>query len=805
MNTMLHNHLRIALRNLSSRKGYAVINILGLATGIAVCLLIFLVIRFETSFDNFHKHRDHIYRVVSVFKTAEGIGYEPGVPFPTAQALRHDYPQLKNVATILSLGGSGQISIPDDRHDSRATKCFREETGVLYAEPEFFSMFDFKWLAGDKPAALHDPNSVVLTRSVAEKYFGDWKTAIGRVIQLDNNYLFKVTGILDDMPANTDFPIKLLISYSTLKNMGFTSHFSDWTGIFAQHYCFVELPDNLSEARFNRDLVDLVRKYKPAGNQNEGMMLLPLKEMHFDTRYSTFHQPTFSRNLIFALSLIGFFVLLIACVNFINLATAQAVNRSKEVGIRKVLGSTRWQLLTQFLGEAALLIVVATGLAIGICAMTLPYFNHLLGIKIDQSFIKDPEVMETLALIAIGATLLAGFYPAFVISGFSPITAFKNKAAINRPGALSLRRVLVVLQFSISQTLIICVLIVVDQMAYFKSAPMGFDKDAILITQMPDNSKMDFLRQQLLRQAGVENVSFSFASPLDVNSDWNSDIIYNGVKTHDFGVNLKWADSVYPHLYHMQLLAGRLYTGGNDIVVNEAFLRKLGIRRPQDALGATVELPKIPNSKASITGVVRDFNIASLHDSIRPVMMQEWREVYSTVNIKLSPAMISQALPAIEKLWKTTFPDNVYEYAFLDESIARYYQQEAQMSVLYRLFAGIAIFISCLGLYSLASFMSLQRAKEVGIRKTLGASVSSIVYLFSKEFTLLTLVAFFLSAPIGWYFMHRWLQNYAFHINPGPVVFFSALSISVIIAWLSVGYKALSTARANPVESLRSE
>jgi len=226
---------------------------------------------------------------------------------------------------------------------------------------------------------------------------------------------------------------------------------------------------------------------------------------------------------------------------------------------------------------------------------------------------------------------------------------------------------------------------------------MGFDKDAILITQMPDNSKMDFLRQQLLRQTGVENVSFSFASPLDVNSDWNSDIIYNGVKTHDFGVNLKWADSVYPHLYHMQLLAGRLYTSGNDIVVNEAFLKKLGIRRPQDALGATVELPKIPNSKASITGVVKDFNIASLHDSIRPVMMQEWREVYSTVNIKLSAGLISQALPAIEKLWKSTFPDNVYEYAFLDESIARYYAQETQLSVLYRLFAGIAIFISCLG------------------------------------------------------------------------------------------------------------
>ncbi|HLZ88792.1 MAG TPA: FtsX-like permease family protein, partial [Puia sp.] len=424
---------------------------------------------------------------------------------------------------------------------------------------------------------------------------------------------------------------------------------------------------------------------------------------------------------------------------------------------------------------------------------------------LDTSFLADPVVDGLLLAVAAGTSFLAGFYPALVLSGFDPIMAFRNSTSPRGSGSHLLRRVLVVLQFTISQALIICVLIVMGQVDYFRSAPMGFDKDAILITHMPDNKKMDYLRQQLLSRPGVRNVSFSFASPNDVNSDWNTDITYNGKKMHDFGVNLKWADSVYPHLYHMQLLAGRLITRGDDVIVNEAFLRKLGIRRPQDALGAKLGVNGINDSDGVITGVVRDFNIASLHDSVRPAMIQEWKEVYYTVNIKLSAGMISQALPAIEQLWKSTFPRDVYEYQFLDESIARYYEQEARLSVMYRLFAVLAVCISCLGLYSLASFMAVTRAKEVGIRKTLGASVIDIVHLFSREFTSLVFLAFLIAAPVAGYLMHRWLLNYAFHFRPGPLLFIEAVGISVGIACLSVGYRALRTALANPVRSLRTE
>ena len=796
---MRRNFFRIAIRQVNTHKTQAIIKILGLSVGIATCLLVFLVIRFETSFDDFHPGREHIYRVVSAFHTPAGTAYESGVPFPTAPTLRRDYPQLKQVASILSLGGDGQFTIPS------SNKMFREKTGVLYAEPQFFDMFAFKWLAGDKTTALNEPNTILLTRDIAEKYFGNWTSAIGKELKLDNSLPLKVTGVLENMPANTDFPIKLVLSYATLHSTGINGMLNNWVAIFAQHYCFVSLPDQLSETAFNRELTDVVNRYKPAENHNEGMMLLPLKDMHFDTRFNTFNNHPFSRSLIRALSLIGLFVLVIACVNFINLSTAQAVNRSREVGVRKVLGGTRRQLLGQFMAETGLLVLVATGIAAGLCTLTIPWLDRLLGIEIAPSFLADPAVAGLLLAVAAGTTFLAGFYPALVMSGFDPVMAFRNSKAPRGSGSNLLRRVLVVLQFTISQAMIICVLIVMGQLDYFRSAPMGFDKDAVLLTHMPDNSKMNYLRQQLLHQAGVENVSFSFASPNDVNSDWNTDITYNGTKMHDFGVNLKWADSVYPHLYHMQLLAGRLLTGGQDILVNEAFLKKLGIRRPQDALGARLGVNGINDSTGFITGVVRDFNIASLHDSIRPVMIQEWKEVYSTVNIKLSPAMIGQALPAIEKLWKSTFPKDVYEYQFLDENIARYYEQEAQLSVLYRLFAALAIFISCLGLYSLVSFMAATRAKEVGIRKTLGASVISIVRLFSREFTSLVFLAFLIAAPLAGYFMHRWLENYAFHFRPGPLLFLEAIGISLLIACLSVGYRALKAALTNPVKSLRTE
>ncbi|MHA4812661.1 ABC transporter permease [Flavitalea flava] len=805
---MLRNYIRAISRNLGRNKGYSVINILGLAAGIAVSLLIFLVIRFETSFDNFHAKKDSIYRVVSIFTTPAGLDYESGVPFPTATALRQDYPQLTRVASILSVGGGGQIS-PIDGQGKATSKIFKEETGILYAESQFFDIFDFPWMAGDKTTALKDPNTVLLTRSMADKYFGSWQEAMGKSVKLDNTVTYKVTGILKDMPANTDFPLKVVLSYSTLGNTGIRSVLSNWTAIFAQHYCFVVLPANLSADQFNKNLFQLVKKYKPEENRNEGMALLPLKEMHFDTRYNTFNNHPFSKDLILALSLIGLFVLVIACVNFVNLATAQAVNRSKEVGIRKVLGSTHKQLMVRFIGEAAILIVIAALLAVGLCDLSLPYFNHLLDIQIDRAFFTDRNVMGVLVLLILGSILLSGFYPAFVLSSYNPVMAIKNKATMKLSGAAQLRKILVVLQFTIAQTLIIGVMIMLSQMDYFRSAPMGFRKDAIVITHLPENEKdmgkADRLRSLLAQLPGIDKVSFSYASPVDDNN-WNSDITYNQVKKNDFGANLKWADTAYPGTYGLKLVAGRFYGQSDtvkDLVVNEAFINKLGIRDPKEAIGAKVGIGD--NTSGRISGIVKDFNTASLKDRISPVIMGTWKATYQTVNIKLASSNVPGVLAGIEKIWKASFPGQVYEYRFLDDQIATYYKQEEQLSRLCKIFAGMAIFISCLGLYSLVSFMTVQRAKEVGIRKILGASAANLVYLFSKEFVLLIGIAFCISAPIAGYLMHRWLENYAFHVLPGPGIFLQAFLLSMTIAWFCIGYKAIRTAIANPVKSLRTE
>ena len=801
---MRRGFLRIALRQAVRQKQLTIVHILGLTVGIAVFLLIFFIVRFELSFDDFHSQRDHIYRVVSVFKTEAGIDYESGVPFPTAQALRRDYPQLKNVASIVSLGGDGVFTVEGDSSGGYAEKKFREESGVVFAEPQFFRMFDFRWLAGDKRTALNEPNTVLLTKSLAVRYFGSWPSAVGRYLKLYNRLTLRVTGVLDDAPANTDFPLKAVVSYATLPGTGANDALHNWAAVFAQHYCFVTLPDKLSATTVDGYLADMVKRYKPEGHRNEGMMLLPLKEMHFDTRFNTFNNHPFSRALIGALGLIGLFVLLIACVNFVNLSTARAVYRSREVGVRKVLGGTRRQLLWQFMAETGLLVLVAVAIACTICGQALPFFDRMLGMTPGWRFVFDPAVGVALLVVVAGTTFLAGFYPSLVLSGFDPAAAFKSNSAPRGTGSHLLRRVLVVLQFTIAQALIIGMLIIVGQVAYFRTAPMGFDKEAILITHIPDTRQIDFLRQQFKAQPGVEQVSFSYAPPIDLNSDWNTNITYKGVEQPNFGVNLKWADSVYPRLYHFQLLAGDLIPGPYTMVVNEAFLKKLGIRRPADALGQKIIVGGTGDT-STISGVVRDFNIAPLNDTIRPMLMEGWKQQYQTVNLKLTPSLIGKALPAIEKVWKSAFPDDVYEYQFLDDSIAKYYQQEDQLSMLFKLFAGLAIFLSCLGLYSLVSFMAATRAREVGIRKTLGATVANIVYLFSREFTLLILLSFLIAAPVAGIFMHRWLQNYAFHIHPGPLLFAEAIGLSLLIALLSVGYRAWKAAVANPVRTLRAE
>ncbi|HEX3385013.1 MAG TPA: ABC transporter permease, partial [Mucilaginibacter sp.] len=458
---MIKNYFKTAWRSLSRNKSFALINISGLAVGIAACLLIFLVVHFETSFDNFHKKKDHIYRVFTVSKTPQGLSYNSGVPMPTAEGLRLDYPNLL-VASIFKT--DRQITVPGN--DIQAPKKFDEEN-LFFAEPQVFDVFDFGWLAGDKTSALKDPNAVVLTQNEAEKYFGDWKQAIGKTIVYENKKQLKVTGILKNVPANTDLDLNIIVSYATLKTTDFKDGLTDWGGILSYNYCFVVLPDNMPIGQFNQDLDAFVKKHKPADRVNDGMRAIPLSQMHYDSRAGIYSGHTFSRELIRVLSAIGIFLLVIASVNFINLATAQAVNRSKEVGIRKVLGSGRRQLMFQFISETFLVALFAVVLAVVIAEVSLPFLSQLLDIKLASGFLNDSAVLIFLAIMLFGVTLLSGFYPALILSGFDPITALKNRILARKAKGVSLRRSLVVLQFCIAQVLLIGMLVIVRQMDYF--------------------------------------------------------------------------------------------------------------------------------------------------------------------------------------------------------------------------------------------------------------------------------------------------------------------------------------------------
>jgi putative ABC transport system permease protein len=802
---MIKNYFKTALRNLKRNKSYAVINVLGLAIGIAASLLIFLVIQFETSFDNFHKKKDDIYRVGTEFHTQDGVSYSDGIAFPVASALRIDFPQLKEVASIFRNGG--QITVEDGNTQLKKLN----EDNFYYAEPEFFKMFDFGWLTGNAQTCLKDPHSVVLTQATAEKYFGDWKSAVGKTIKYENKTLYKITGILKNIPPNSDFPLSVVASYTALQNTYIKDNLKDWVSTFGGAYTFVVLSPGLSPQKFNTQLKAFAKKYKPAEYSKDAYVTQPLSEIHYDDRFGNYREHTFSHSLIKAMALIGIFLLLIACVNFVNLATAQSVNRSKEVGVRKVLGSNRPQLAFQFLGETALITIAAVVIAIVIAESALPFLNKLLEVKMAMNFIFNPLLILYVLIVIILVTILSGIYPAIILSGFNPVTALKSKITSKMIGGISLRRALVVLQFAIAQILIIGMLIVVSQMNFFRNASLGFDKASIINVPVPGDSinhtKMNYLRDRLIANTDIKNVSFSFTSPSS-ESNWNSDFKFDhATKTTNFSANLKWADADYFKTYNLQFVAGHAYEPGDTVrefVVNETLLRKLGIRNPQDAIGKEINFWD-GGKVANIVGVIRDFNSYSLRQPMAPVVLSTWRDVYQTINIKIKQGAEKKVLPYVEKLWNQSFPDYVYEYKFLDETISNFYKQENQLSMLYKIFAAIAIFISCLGLYGLVSFMAVQRTKEVGIRKVLGASARNIVYLLSKEFTLLIIIAFIISAPIAYYIMHKWLQNYTYRIPLTASIFLLAIIGSIIIAWITVGQRAIKAAIANPVKSLRTE
>ena len=785
---MLVNIFLTAFRNIRRHLGYTAINVLGLALGIASCLLIFLVVRYELGYDAFYAKADRIYRV-----NHHSIDYNPRVSPAVAPRLRHDFPEIEVAQLFFD---DGIVKVGDQR--------FNEEN-YAYADEWVPRVFNYVWISGDPKTALSSPNQVVLTATMAKKYFGA-KDPMGQTIRVDNQFDCKVSGVIKDQPGNTSVPFRFLVSLPTIHQ--FLSQVNEYFAIFGGSYTFIAVPGNYPIERIREQIKPFLAKNWGDDIAKQATLILqPLREVHFDQRYLFINlSPTTSKQTYYALAGIALFILITACINFINLATGQAVNRAREVGVRKVLGARRPQLIGQFLGETALQVVAAVLLGYGAAILLAPQLSDWLSIGVGVKDLEQPVIFALMGALTVFVVVVAGLYPAFVQSAFNPVISLKGKP-IMRAGGLGLRRGLVILQFGISQLMIIGTIIVARQMDFFQNRDLGFNKDFVISFPATDSARRQVLSQQLHSMPGITDVSFSSGAPAYMGNASGFDDSARGITGENI-TEVKFVDENYIRMFGLRMLAGDTITrrNGKDsiprMVVNETLVQQLNYKDPNAALG---HIFKINGGQCRIIGVVADFQSESKHKKRRAcVMLYSDRRFYS-VSVRLNPVSMPATIARIDKVWSGLVPDGLFHYEFLDDHIANFYRQEQKVYVAFRLFSGIAIFIGCIGLYGLIAFATLQRTREVGIRKVLGASIPDILLLFGREFIILILFAFLVAAPLAWLAMHNWLENFAYRIGIGWGTFVLSLLVSFVIAAFTISYKSIAAAIANPVKSLRAE
>lgn len=801
---MFKTYLLTAFRNLRRNQRHALLNMAGLGLAIGACLLIFTVIRFELGSNRHLKNYDRIFQVITRDQDADGEHYTPGVPFPTLKYLKLDYPEVRFGQVMMSYGT--QINLENASPHLGPNPKFIEERGVVFADPGFLDIMEYDFLTGNA-SALNRPDALVLSRTTAERYYGDWKQANGKRIRFDNQpQPMEVVGVYEDLPANTDLPFQIVASYKGFETWNPNGWpLDDWGSNSSSHIVFALLPEGYNQSRMEKGLLDFHKKHSENTKTQRQHFLHPMAKLHFDERISTPADHRSSYASLYTLASIGFLILLMACINYVNLSTALAISRSKEVGVRKVLGGTRAQVRWQMFSETGLLVLFSAALGIGLAILASPYLKEVLMAQARLDLLSWQLWFFVLSLVAL-TTFLAGFYPAFVMGRFNPVEAIKSKIPSQKIGSVSLRRALVVIQFAFAQVLIMATMVALGQMDFMQKADLGFKKEAILLAYgIPDPVRLLVLKNELLARSDVKSVSVSFDAPCSENS-WQSNFAFDRMVDRDFGVNLKYADVDYLKTYGMQLLAGRMYGPSDtarEYLVNETFLKRVGVKNPQDAIGKLLRIGSQPPKP--VCGVVKDFHMQSMHNLVPPIAIMPSNRWMGMTGIQISGPNPGKTRDEIQAIWDKHFPELVYNATFLDESIEKFYQSEKRMSLLYQVYAFIALFISGLGLYGLISFLVVQKTREIGVRKVLGASVKSLVYLFSKEFAWLILIAFCLAGPMAWYFMNRWLEAFAYKIQMGPLIFLTALLCSGLLAVCTVGYKSMLAARANPVKSLRTE
>jgi putative ABC transport system permease protein len=803
---MLKNLLVVSLRSIRKDKAYSFLNILGLTIGITCSLFLIMYILDELSFDRYHKNANSIYRIVSNIKEPDNAFTWAVAQEPMAVELRDNYPEVINAVRF---NGTGKTLY---KHGDKEFN----ETDFYTADSTVFDMFSYAFMAGDQRTALDNPFSIVLTKKIAEKYFNEVTAALGQSLQTVNNEGktedFKVTGIIEDVPLNSHFRFDALISSNT-----YPTRQVNWGGFGV--FTYIQLPEGYDLAKMYKSLEKIVKeKVNPIFEQygiSVKYELQKITDIHLYSKIQDEAEAGGDISYIYIFTAVAAFMLIIACINYMNLATARSTNRSKEVGLRKVMGSSRGKLVLQFVTESIVIASVSLVLSFILIYLLLPAFNTLANKQLPYSYILRLPVLLSLLGMILFIGIVGGSYPAFYLSSFNPVQVLKGKIASKGGNAL-FRKGLVVLQFGISIFMLISTLVVFDQLQYMRTKDLGFTKERVVrlnLTEREMRKRADVIVNGLKQNSEVVAVGMANTSPGEGIGKNLLKVEENDGKFSDRGIDLYTADFDFVKTMGMTIVTGRDFSRDiisdttSAVLVNEAMVARMGWKEP---LGKKFRFqtgdPKNPTQDKQVVGVVKDYHQNSLYDAIEPLLIIfDKRNNY--VFVRTDQGDPKQTLSAIEKTWKQVFPSFPFEYVFLDQDFNSQYKADEKRSQIFTVFSGLTIFIACLGLLGLAAFSTQQRSKEIGIRKVIGAQVQSLFYLVSKEFFLLVTIGIVLAFPVAWYFTNSWLSNFAYRIKlmaEWPTFIASAF-LALVITLLTVGFHVIRAATANPVKTLRDE
>jgi putative ABC transport system permease protein len=810
---MIKNYLRSAIRNITRHKFISFINIFGLTIGLTCCLLILLYIVNELSYDRFNTNAKDIYRVTRSFNTADGVTtlHLGAVAPPFGPLLKNEFPDIKKVTRIYP---SGSIVM-------RYKEKLLTERDTYFADENFFDFFSIKTVKGDRRKGLTDPYSVMMTAEVAHKYFGD-EDPINKVVRLDNQVNFKVTGIYEPFPANAQLHPQMLLSFSTLKDStiyGEKQLRTNWGN--NSFFTYLLMPKGYNIERIASLFPAFLDKYVhyagEAGNSHESknskLHIQKFLDIHLHSHLDDELDQNGDIKRVYIFSAIAFFILLIACINYMNLSTARSTLRAKEIGIRKVIGAQQKEIITQFLSESVLITCFSLILALIITWLLIPVINKFSELNLSFSNLYEPQVLIPILLLPFVVGLISGIYPAIFMSSFKPVKVLKGIIKVGS-GNVSFRKVLVVVQFSISIILIVATTIVFQQLRYIQQKSLGFDKEHILTMANPfSESQFEAFKNEVIKNnADIKELGRSSRIPSGRLLDNQGVSLFEGNTAKQVNADLKCVNTDYGFIptYGMKLAAGRNFsrdfsTDSNNYVINTKAAQALGFKTAQSAIDKELSYGGV---KGKIIGVVNDFHFESLHQNIVPILLRMppfANNNYRRLSVKIGGQNINSAINTIQEAWRKAQPEVPFEYTFLDERFQRLYNSEQQQGNLFTMFAFIAIFIACLGLFGLSAFTITQRVKEIGVRKVLGASIPQIVTELSKDFLKLVLIASIIALPIAWYSMSKWLLDFAFRVSIQWWVFVMAGFIALVIAFVTISFQSIKAATANPVKSLRSE